>query len=169
VVETAISNVADALATAVGETIEVIVDGVKAAFEVLFVRLSEDPYEWVEVIPDVTGYQLVGAGYCTSSLGQSYGGVLYENIPTAQECAVTCKDNTCIAEHGWTFAGLEYDIDFSRCWCLINKGSTADGSFNCSDGGSLTDIDQVNHGSLDQMVSLVSSVSALSNAGKLVV
>jgi len=144
---TAISDVAVALADAVGETIDIILDKVTKALNILGIVLSLNPYEWVAVIPNVPGYQLVGQGYCKTFNGDFYGAVLYEGIPTAQDCAAKCKDSkSCIAEHGWTLVGFEFegnvDPRFQDCWCDIDEGATADDSLTCSDGG---DLDEINY------------------------
>lgn len=115
----AILDVAEAVAAAVGGDIEVIVAGVLTAFEVLTVELSPDPYEWATIIPDVTGYQLVGKGYCTSSLGEYYGGIQYQ-ASSVKDCVDKCKASVCFAENDWTMAAVEYRTDSGKCWCLIN-------------------------------------------------
>ena len=135
----AISDVAASVAAMVGEDIEVIVEGVVAAFEVLAIELSPDPYEWVAVIPGVTGYQLVGEGYCTDSNGDYYGGSLYRNVPSAQECTAKCKDSVCFPENGWTLVGFEWEFDefqSDRCFCLDDEVDVVGGS--CSDSETLT-------------------------------
>ena len=90
----AISDVAASVAAAVGEDIDVVVEGVVAAFDVLVMELSPDPYEWTAVIPNVTGYQLVGEGYCTDINGDYFGGIRYQ-ASSVQECVAKCKDSVC--------------------------------------------------------------------------
>eukprot|EP00985_Skeletonema_marinoi_P007090 scaffold3108_cov174-Skeletonema_marinoi.AAC.4 len=92
---------------------------VAQVFEVLAVELSPDPYDWAAVIPDVTGYQLVGEGYCTSSLGEYYNAVQY-TASSVLACVTKCKGSVCFAENSWTLAGVE--LEGSDCYCLINGG-----------------------------------------------
>jgi hypothetical protein len=87
----AISDVAVALAEAGVENIEVILETVAQVFEVLAVELSPDPYDWAAVIPNVTGYQLVGKGYCTSSLGEYYAAITYYRASSVLDCVTKCK------------------------------------------------------------------------------
>eukprot|EP00577_Skeletonema_sp_RCC1716_P011809 CAMPEP_0113409512 /NCGR_PEP_ID=MMETSP0013_2-20120614/21184_1 /TAXON_ID=2843 ORGANISM="Skeletonema costatum, Strain 1716" /NCGR_SAMPLE_ID=MMETSP0013_2 /ASSEMBLY_ACC=CAM_ASM_000158 /LENGTH=421 /DNA_ID=CAMNT_0000295629 /DNA_START=42 /DNA_END=1307 /DNA_ORIENTATION=+ /assembly_acc=CAM_ASM_000158 len=115
----AISDVVVALAEAVGGNIEVILEAVAQVFKVLAVELSPDPYDWAAVIPDVTGYQLVGEGYCTSSLGEYYDGVQY-TASSVLACVTKCKGSVCFAENSWTLVGVE--LEGSDCYCLINGG-----------------------------------------------
>lgn len=118
----AISDVAVALAEAVGGNIEVILEAVAQVFEVLAVELSPDPYDWAAVIPDVTGYQLVGEGYCTSSLEEYYGAITYETS-SVLDCVEKCKDSVCYAENNWTLPGVELEETRTgtKCYCLINE------------------------------------------------
>ena len=118
----AISDVAVALAEAVGESIEVILEAVAQVFEVLVVELSPDPYDWAAVIPNITGYQLVGKGYCTSSLGEYYSGITYETT-SVPDCVEKCKDSVCYAENNWTLPGVELEVlsEGTKCYCLINE------------------------------------------------
>ena len=113
----AISDVAVALAEAGVENIEVILETVAQVFEVLAVELSPDPYDWAAVIPNVTGYQLVGKGYCTSSLGE-YAAITYYRASSVLDCVTKCKGSVCFAENSWTLAGVE--LGGSDCFCLIN-------------------------------------------------
>lgn len=124
----AISDVADALAEAVGENIEVILDGVTEVFKFLLVELSPDPYDWAAVIPSVTGYQLVGKGYCTDSLGEYYDGIQY-SASSVLDCVTKCKDSVCFPENSWTLAGVDFYDD--ACYCLLNE--QIETGYTCTD------------------------------------
>ena len=75
-----------------------------------------------------SSYEYVGEGDCFDSFGSYYFKVIFNDVVTANACAVKCND--CVAGNvsGGSLRGFELGSSDQLCYCLMDSNASYTGS-----------------------------------------